>query len=331
MYALTGDTYFLDQMIVFADYMLSVRNDVSSAPRKIWTGAVEPCWPNKAATDPDAAYCGTENGLVLDHIAGVARAIVANKALWSQPVGVPDPHHFGSTYEARARTYLKEVNHTLDAFLVPRYLQPTKGNRLYVPVDSAFAALGPSYTSQQGHPVPWNQQDMITGALSTVADALMSLGEDPMRIATNDQITRAAIDWFVSELGANQYMASGHPVYKWGYIPGDLKHIENLAHASADINMLYKAYKHGRFGVTTPNMVPMANTFLDVIAKPGGTYAANVDGTGDRGGVSDAWLNYEEFRSGIAATLHPKLTTIDANTSIPIAIAVLNMRQNLCP
>jgi hypothetical protein len=95
--------------------------------------------------------------------------------------------------------------------------------------------------------------------------------------------------------------------------------------------MLYKAYKHGRFGVTTRTMVPMANTFLDVIAQPGGAYAANVDGTGTRSAVSDAWLNYEEFRPGIAATLHPNLTTIGASTAIPTAIAVLSMRQKLCP
>jgi hypothetical protein len=329
-FALTGDVYFLDRMIVFADHMLSVRNDRSPAPRTIWTGAVEPCWPNKAPTDPDAAYCGTENGLVLDYIAAVAGAIFANRMLWNQNVGVPDPYHFGTTYLARARTYLTEVEHTLDTFLVPRYLQPAKEGRLYMPTDAGYAALGPSYVRNQGNAVPWNQQDMITGALSTVADALMSLGEEPARVMKNDQITRAAIDWFVSELAANQYTAKGVPVYKWGYTPGDVRHIENLAHASADINMLYKAYKHGRFGVTTMTMVPMANTFLDVIAQPGGTYAANVDGTGTRAEVSDAWLNYEEFRPGIVAALHPNLTTVDTSTNIATAIAMLGLRQKLC-
>jgi hypothetical protein len=158
----------------------------------------------------------------------------------------------------------------------------------------------------------------------------MGLREEPERVAANDRITRAAIDWFTGELVASQYLIGSVPVYKWGYSPGDPKHVENLAHASADINMLYKAYQRGRFGVPLMTMVPMANTFLEVIAKPDGTYAGNVDGTGTRASVSDSWMNYEEFRAGIVQRLHPTLVTVDDTIDVGSAISVLSLRQRLC-
>jgi hypothetical protein len=43
------------------------------------------------------------------------------------------------------------------------------------------------------------------------------------------------------------------------------------------------------------------------------------------------YLQPAKFRRGIAATLHPNLITIGASTAIPTAIAMLNMRQKLCP
>src|SRR5687768_18455897 len=44
LYDMTGDVWFLDQMIRFSDHILSVRND-NSQRRTIWTGRVEICWP----------------------------------------------------------------------------------------------------------------------------------------------------------------------------------------------------------------------------------------------------------------------------------------------
>jgi hypothetical protein len=332
MYALTGDTFFLDEEIKFSDYMLANRNDTATG-RVIWTGKREPCWPNKAETAGDAAYCGSENGLVVGHIVGTARTIFRNPALWSKPVGIPDPHGYGPTYLERARTYLREGNRTLEELLVPYYVQPAKGNRLYIPTHPGFAALtGGNYAKDQGHALPWNQQDMVVGALTAVADCLLALNEDPATVARNETLIKAALDWFVSDLQSadGSYQANGVPVYKWGYGPGDFKHIENLAHASADINMLYNGYRRGRSGVERTTLVPIANTFLEVIAKPDGTYASEVDGSGTRASVSGSWMNYEELRAGIVARLSPSLT-IDANTPVGTAISILSQRKKLCP
>src|SRR5207248_10116953 len=99
------------------------------------------------------------------------------------------------------------------------------------------------------------------------------------------------------------YEVNGVTVYKWGYNPGDLFHVEDLAHASGDINALYKQYKRNRYGITRDIMVPIANTFFELVAKPDGTYAAHVDGKGTRAVLSNSWTNYEEFRSGNVARL----------------------------
>jgi hypothetical protein len=332
MFALTGDTFFLDQLIKFSDYMLANRNDGATG-RVIWTGKREPCWPNKAATAGDAAYCGAENGLVVGHIVGTAKIIFDNPSLWSRAVGIPDPLGYGPTYLERARTYLREGNRTLEEFLVPYYVQPSKGNHLHIPIHPGFAALtGGNYAKDQGHALPWNQQDMVVGALASVNDSLLVLKEDPATVARNEPIIKAALDWFLSDLrgASGTYQVNGVPVYKWGYAPGDFAHIENLAHASADINMLYNGYRRGRYGLERAALIPMANTFLEVIAKADGTYAGEVDGSGTRASVSGSWMNYEEFRSGIVARLSPNLT-LSATTPVAEAISILSLRKKLCP
>ena len=248
-------------------------------------------------------------------------------------MGIPDPHGFGSTYLERARTFLREGRRTLDEFLVPHYVQPSKGNHLHIPIHPGFAALTPgNYAKDQGHALPWNQQDMVVNALASVTDSLLVLKEDPATVARYDEIAKAALDWFTSELQRPEasYQVNGVPVYKWGYAPGNFRNIENLAHASADINMLYHGYKRGRFGIQRVTLVPMANTFLDVIAKPDGTYASEVDGSGTRASVSASWMNYEEFRTGIVARLAPRLT-VEESTAVADAITILSTRKRLCP
>ena len=332
MYALTGDLHFLDQAIRFSDHMLAARNHPETG-RVIWTGKREPCWPNKAATAGDAAYCGAENGLVVSQLIGPAKIIIEQRALWDRPVAIPDTHGFGRTYLERARTYLREGRRTMDEFLVPSYVQPSKSHHLHIPVHPCFAALTPgNYAKDQGHSLPWNQQDMIVGALASLSDILTLLEEDPAAVALYERITRSALDWFVSELQSpsGSYQVAGVPMYKWGYAPGNFRNIENLAHASADINMLYNGYKRGRFGIARTVMVPMANTFLEVIAKPDGSYASEVDGSGMRASVSGAWMNYEEFRSGIVARLLPRLT-VDDSTPEADAVSILSTRKRLCP
>jgi hypothetical protein len=160
-------------------------------------------------------------------------------------------------------------------------------------------------------------------------DILIGLNEDPTRVTANDVIVKASLDWFISVLKANQYMSHSVTVYLWGYNPGDLVHVEDLAHASADINALYNAYRRGRYGIARELLVPIANTFYEKVAKPDGTYATHITGKGTRAAISPSWTNYEEFRAGIIARLVPVLT-IDAMTPPPDAVTRLNLRRKYC-
>jgi hypothetical protein len=328
MFSLTSDLFYLDRALVFADYMLSVRNDPVTG-RVLWTGKREPCWPNNADDAPDAGTCGAETGAVANQLLQTAKIIVGNKALWDRAPGTPDPHGYGATYILRARTYLREAEKSMEYFLA-HYIDPAKGNTIHTPSDAAYGALGPNYLKALGRNVPWNQQDMITAPLAAIGDILLVLKEDMARVASNDVVVQASMNAFIAELKANTYMVNGVTVYKWGYNPGDLFHVEDLAHASADINALYNAYKRGRYAIDRETLVPIANTFLQLVAKPDGTYAAHVDGKGSRAAVSTSWTNYDEFAPGITRRLVPVLT-IDATTPLANAITILNLRRKYCP
>jgi hypothetical protein len=327
MYGLTGDLYYLDQAIKFADYFLMTRNDPMTG-RVLWTGKREPCWPNNDDTAPDAGVCGAESAQVAGQILNVAKIIAADKTIWNKTVALGDPSHYGATYLQRARTYLQECERSMDYFLA-HFFSPAPENFIVTPTDPAYAALGPNYAKAQGRKMAWNQEDMVADGLALISDVLILLGEDPMRVASNDALVKAALNHFIAELKANQYMLNGVTVYKWGYNPGDLFHVEDLAHASGDINMLDKGYVRGRYGIDRATMVPMANTFFELVVKPDGTYAAHVDGKGTRPVVSNSWTNYEEFRPGIVARLQPKLT-VDGMTPVPDAITILGLRKRFC-
>jgi hypothetical protein len=328
MFALTGDPWYIEQAIRFADHMLKERNDLSSTPRLIWTGEVEPCWPNTDPDAPDAASCGTETAAVVGQLAITAKLIVQNPSLWNEEVGVGDPYGFGRTFLDRALTYIQEGNRTLDDYSLHWFLRPSD-NRLVQPTDPRWAALGAWYARHQGNSVPWNQRDFFTNALSNITECLEILGEDPDRQARYYGIFQTVIDQFVAEL--QPYEVNGRTVVKWSYAPGDLRlrYPEDLSHASADINQLRRAFTRGTFGVTDSTMLAIADTFLEVIAKPDGTFANKVTGTGTRASVSTSWVGYEPFRAGIYQRIVTDATLADAQTNVATAISILSLRLGL--
>jgi hypothetical protein len=329
LYEMTGDVWFLDQMIRFSDHILSQRND-NSQRRTIWTGRVEICWPNKVATAGDAAYCGTENGYVLGHMLASSKAIARHPELWSRTVGIGDPRGYGATYIQRARKFLTEANRTYDEFLIKYFVNPTT-NRLHMPTHAGWAAMPGNYAKDQGHGVPWNQQDMVTAGLRNGADTLMALGEDSARAARYDLITRTSITWFTSELEQHKYTKNGVTVYLWGYPPGGAqRYPEDLAHASADINLLYGCYKLGRFGVARTYLQGIGNTFMEVIRLADGTFAGKVNGGGTpRASVSASWSKYNQFRSGIYPVQFQQDELNAAKTNAESALGILGIRREL--
>jgi hypothetical protein len=329
LYAMTRDVYFLDQMIRFSDHILSVRND-NFDRRILWTGKVEPAWPNKAVTAGDAAYTGTENGYVLGHLMAPAAAIARRPEIWNLDVGVGDPWGYGRTYIERARRFLFEANRTYDELLIPYFVDPVT-LRLRLPTHPGWAALPGNYAKDQGHGVPWNQQDMVTSGLRNTADMLIALGEDPDRVQRYDAITRASMAWFMSELDQFQFVKNGYWVYRWGYPPGGaVKYPEDLSHASADINHLYSCYKLGRFGVARKYLEGVGNTFMEVILLPNGTFAGKVSGGGTpRTSVSTSWSKFSQFRAGIYEVQFQQDELDAAQTNAEAALGILGQRREL--
>jgi len=276
MYEMTHDRAILDRMIVFCDGLLSMRNDLAAPPlgqHVVWTGAIEPVWPN-SATEPIGT--GGEQGDAIGHLAYCARLIVETPELGSVTVPDGDPHGYGATYLERARRFTAEADHSLDEHVLAELLDLSDHDRMH------WAAGNPYQTGS----VPWNQQAMFDYALQNLAAVHLGLGDDPARAARYDVIVQASVDWFFSgEPGtASPYeTASGHTAYLWSYRPPT--GVEDWSHSNLDIMGLYRAYASGKYGITPAEMLPLANTFLDVIRRGPHDYAGRIDGT-DGGGNS---------------------------------------------
>jgi hypothetical protein len=245
-------------------------------------------------------------------------------------VGVGDSHGYGATYLQRARKYLLEGNRVSDDFLLRWFVDPSS-HRLRLPTDPGWAAMPGNYAKDQGNAVPWNQQDMVTSGLATIADTLMALGEDSARVTRYDEVTGAALSWFTTELDAFKYTKNGSTVFLWGYPPGGAqRYPEDLAHASADINMLYSGYKRGRFGVARTFLEGVGNTFMEVIRLADGTFAGKVNGGGTpRASVSASWSKYDQFRSGIYAVQFQQDELTAAQANAEAAFGILGIRREL--
>src|SRR4051812_24673367 len=110
MYEATGDVAILNRMIFFTDAFLAMRNDLPGGEHRVmWTGIVDKLWPPEAPTGAaqpgQITYAGGENSDTIAHIEYAALVILRTRALWSLTVPDGDPHGYGRTYLARARTY----------------------------------------------------------------------------------------------------------------------------------------------------------------------------------------------------------------------------------
>jgi Ricin-type beta-trefoil lectin domain-like len=275
VYETTRDQGLLDRAIQFADKALSVRNDAATG-RVIWTGRRELCWPNKDTAAEDARYCGSENGDVIGHVAYVARLILQTPALANAPVRGGDPFGFGATYRARALRYVREMDRSIDTFMLPSFVSAADGQHYRWPTAAAYGTLGPRYESARGKPIPWNQQTMISNGFLRLAECHEILGDDPERVRRYDAIVRSNMAWFLGDL--HPLTHEGRPVYDWGYSLG--RRSEDVGHGGYDIWGLYRAYLRGGYGVGRAQVVAFANTLAFVIHDEAtGAYSTRVDGT----------------------------------------------------
>jgi regulation of enolase protein 1 (concanavalin A-like superfamily) len=272
MYEVSGNTAILDRMIYFDDTLLSQRNDILAAPqgqRTAWTGTIAPVWPG-STTDP--APAGAEQGDPVGHLAYAARLILQTPAIWNTNVSIGDPFGFGTTYLARAKTYLAQADVTIQQFFLPSLLNLTNSNHYF------FSTASP-YMS--GSNLPWNQQMMISYGLENAAMAHQILGDAPATVAQYDAIVQANLQWFWS-LVVSYTDGAGNTAYNWGYSPSQSTG-EDSNHASLDCAGFYRAYMMGRYGITAAQMTPFANTLVDVMSIGPQHYSGRVDGTDGTG------------------------------------------------
>lgn len=324
MFETTHDRAILDRMIEFTDAMLAGRNDVSSG-RVLWTGRRELAWPNKRVGEPDAAYSGSENGDVIGHIAYAARLILHEPALLGLNVGGGDPHGFGSTYGERARRYVRELDRTIDTFIVPWFVDPTSLVYRW-PTSELYATLGARADKSRGKGIPWNQQMMLNHGFQQLAECHAALGDDPSRVAKYDAVVKTSCDAFFHHL--KRYTVQGVDCYKWSYASDDpvLKYIEDTGHAGYDV-LVYRAYASGRYGISPATMQPLANTLRRVVIRGPADFAQRIDGSGGvRHDIGGTWLILAEFDP----SLYEVIATADrerAKTNPYLTAQILAQKQ----
>jgi hypothetical protein len=296
LYEITGDAAILDQMIRFADAALACRND-SANGRIVWTGKRELCWPNKSPETGDGKYSGSENGDVIAHIGYCAKLILKTPALGTNSVGIGDPRGYGRSYRERALTYVREMDRSLDTFILPNFVSATDSNHYRWPESDSYRALGPRYQTAPGKPVPWNQQTMLSGGFLRLAECHEILRDDPARVAKYYGIVRANMDWFLGDLHPDT--RDGRTVYDWGYSQG--RRSEDVPHGGYDIWGLWRAFESRRFDVPRATMTNFANTLRYVIYdSTNKVFSLRVDGTnpgnrGARNSIGASWVPLVAF------------------------------------
>ncbi len=287
VYEITRDREILDQMIRFADDALACRNNPTNG-RIIWTGKRELCWPNKAENVEDGKYSGSENGDVVAHIGYCAQLILQTPAIWTNAVAIGDSRGYGKTYKERALTYVREMDKTIDSFILPNFV--TTNLQYRWPQSDLYRALGSRYTNAPGNPIPWNQQTMLSGGFLRLADCHKILNDDSSRVKNYHAIVQTNMDWFLSDL--HPYERDGHTVYDWGYSAG--RKSEDVPHGGYDIWGLCRAYEHGDFGIPKTTITNFANTLRYVVYdSTNKNFHMRVDGTNvkktARASVAASW------------------------------------------
>jgi len=271
MYEATGNIAILNRMIVFADVALVHRNDEPLGEgRPMWTGNVEPIWPQSATTDQS----GCESAQVAGNIAYVAKLILRNPSIWNTTVPDGNPYGYGATYRQRALTYVAKVDETLGEYFTVWFVNPTTF-RIRKPTDPRW--VNAAETS-------WNRQALTMMGYQNAAQCHELLGDNPTLLQFYKNVCNAFANWFVATYpsgGSVYYTSGGRTVAKWYYeIPND-QHIENIGHAQHEIVQLYQLYEAGFGAPTSAQLKVYADTTQFIINK-GATnlWAGNVDGTG---------------------------------------------------
>lgn len=324
MVEISGDRELLDLTLAFTDRMLAGRNDPHTGAI-IWTGQRELVWPNREPENGQPVYAGAETGDVVGHVAYAAKLILQQEKLRDAKVGGGDPYGFGATYGQRAMRYVREMDRTIDGFVLNRLVQP-RTLRYFTPDSPAYEAS--SRPGAGNRPVPWNQQMMLNNGFQRLAECHVLLADDADRVRRYEAVVRTSVQWFFSM--AKRVTVNGHACCQWAYLAEEpLRHLEDAGHGGEDIAGLYRAYLGRRYGISAAMMEPLANTVLYVMRQPDGKFVGRVDGTAGKhppGGLRGNWLDLCEFAPELFTMLY-EINRGRIKSSPDIAAGILWHRQ----
>jgi hypothetical protein len=300
MYEVTNDPALLDQMIVYADDFISLRNDLTSAVnggrRVMWDGNIDPVWLTKPATNSDgsvysqAGYAGCENNDIVGHIAFCARLILEKPTLWNTTVPDGNPHGYGVTYYQRATNYMAQMDFIQDAYMLKWFINPST-YQIVAPTSSAWTAENESVNA-------YNREMMFLNGFQRLSECHQLLGDNPARVTEYDAIVKATINVFIA--AQQSYTTNSLPVYTWDYAPGSGTE-DNTLHSTYDIWGITRAWESGRYGITNATMVPFANTLRYVMNVATNHISYYVNGTSSpnstRNFIYPGWLPVANFGS----------------------------------
>jgi hypothetical protein len=280
MYEATGNMNILNRLIAYCDIELVHRNDQPLGDNRVmWTGNVEPGWPEGSTNTTPA--CTT--GMIHGNIAYCAKLILETPSIWNQTVPDGNPYSYGVTYKQRATNYLAKVDSGLSAYLT-KWFVDTNTFRIHTPSDSRWLPASGGDTAETA----WNRQALFVMAYQYAARCHDILGDNPSFLPLYKGVVNAFANWFIGVYpsgGGVYYTTNSHSVAKWYYqIPTD-NHIENIGHAQHDVIGLYQAWESGYTTLTFSKVQVYADTAQFVI-NLGSTnsWSLNVDGSGTPGG-----------------------------------------------
>jgi len=290
MYEVTGDITILTNMIHWADYCVSQRNDLMSAAlggqRVMWTNGIAKVW---CPEPPTNQYAGGENGDTKAHILYTALLILQNPSLWNQTVPDGNPFGYGVTYFQRATNYVHKCDEGNDNY---DHIFITSANTIEDPANwpSGFHTMNAN-----------NIQMMCLGDFERSAQCHEILGDDPARLAYYDMVVSNAVLVCINGMaGYHPRTVNGDLVYDWAYYPYSVypSNVENVGHAAYDMIGVWRAYTRSKYNYPLSSVKPFANALLDVMNTATNTFSGNVDGTGtSQNQMQQQWYLLADMRA----------------------------------
>lgn len=271
VYAVTGDIpslnvehkQLLDLSIRWTDAWLIHRNDLPLGEQRVmWTGNVEPIWPPNCPTCSGATYYESEVGDTVGHIGYTAYNILNTPAIWNDKIPDGDANHFGTTYLARAMTYVSMLEFTMSNSFTANFIDP---NSLLI----SRPSTSQGYLSSFHNVNAWNVQMMLLNAYWRLAQCHQILGDNPALVAMYRSIVQNSTDMFVQNAVPSS-APDGTPVYDWGYgnfgdVLGRLTGEQIGVHGQYDMWGLTRAYRTGDTAATAQQMQTYADTVVHEI------------------------------------------------------------------